>query len=87
MAMKNVDPKDESDIENGASLYSNPWNKEKTPPRVIVNIKASLALLKFLFSISWCDHVMDTPEDRSKIVFSNGILIGLNESIERGGHI
>ena len=51
--MKNVDPKDESAIENGASLYSNPWNREKTPPREIVRIKANLALLKFLFSISW----------------------------------
>lgn len=33
VAIKNVDPKDESDIEKGASLYSNTWNKEKIPPK------------------------------------------------------
>jgi len=49
VAIKNVDPKDESAIENGASLYSNPWNKEKTHPRVIVNVSANFALLKFFF--------------------------------------
>jgi hypothetical protein len=52
VAMKNVEPKDESAIENGASLYSKPWNREKIAPRVIVKIRANLALLKFLFNIS-----------------------------------
>jgi len=87
VAIKNVDPKDESAIENGASLYSNPWNKEKIPPKEIVKINASLALLKFLFSISWWDHVIETPDDKRRIVFRRGILIGLNEVIDRGGHI
>ena len=41
VAMKNLDPNLESDMENGASMYSNPWNKEKTIPRIIVNIKES----------------------------------------------
>jgi hypothetical protein len=68
-------------------LYSNPWNKENTIPRVIVKIKANLDLLKFLFNISWWDHVMDTPEDSKRIVFKRGILIGLNELIDKGGHI
>jgi len=87
VAIKNVDPKDESAIENGASLYSNPWNNEKIAPKVIVRISAILALLKFLFSISWWDHVMETPEDNKRIVFRRGILIGLNELIDKGGHI
>jgi myosin-crossreactive antigen len=30
--------------------------------------------------------VIDTPEDRSRIVFSSGILIGLKDMIDRGGH-
>ena len=54
---------------------------------MIVRIKASLALLKFLFNISWCDQVMDTPDDNKRIVFRSGILIGLNEVIDKGGHI
>jgi len=29
---------------------------------------------------------MDTPEERRRIVFSRGILIGLKELIEWGGH-
>jgi len=30
---------------------------------------------------------METPEDSKRIVFRRGILIGLNEVIDRGGHI
>jgi len=45
-----------------------------------------LALLKLPFNISWWDHVIDTPEDRSRIVFRRGILIGLNALILIGGH-
>jgi hypothetical protein len=30
---------------------------------------------------------MLTPDDKSKIVFKSGILIGLKEIIELGGHI
>jgi len=85
--MKKVEPNEESAIENGASLYSNPWNKEKMAPREIVRVNANLALLKFLFNISWWDHVIDTPEDNNRIVFNSGIFIGLNEVIDRGGHI
>jgi len=51
----------------------------------MVIIKAILDLLKLFFSISWCDHVTVTPEDRSKIVFINGILIGLKAVIVIGG--
>jgi len=51
--MKNVDPKAESDIEKGASIYSNPCNIEKTIPSVIVIISLIFDFLKFLFNISW----------------------------------
>ena len=30
---------------------------------------------------------METPDDNRRIVFRSGILIGLNEVIDRGGHI
>jgi len=50
--MKNVEPKEESDIENGASLYSKPWNIEKIIPSIIVVAREVLAFLKFPFSIS-----------------------------------
>jgi hypothetical protein len=87
VAIKKVEPKDESDMQNGASWYSNAWKAVKTAPSVIVVIREVLAFLKFPFNISWCDHVMVTPEESNKIVFSNGILIGLNELILVGGHI
>jgi len=85
VAMKKVDPKAESDIEKGASIYSNPCSIENSIPNVIVNIKLIFDLLKFLFSISWWDHVTVTPDDNKRIVFSNGILIGLNELMDMGG--
>jgi len=87
VAIKNVEPKDESAIQKGASIYSKPWNTVKIPPSIIVRIKENFALLKFFFNISWWDHVILTPEDNRRIVFSKGILIGLNEIIEYGGHI
>ena len=52
VAMKKVEPNVESDMENGASLYSNACNSENTMPNVIVIMRLALALLKFLFSIS-----------------------------------
>lgn len=52
---------------------------------MIVIINLIFDLLKFFFNISWCDHVTVTPEDSSRIVFSSGILIGLNEVIDEGG--
>ncbi len=53
VAIKKVDPKAESAMQNGASLYSNPWNSVNTIPSRMVNISEFLALLKFLLSISW----------------------------------
>jgi hypothetical protein len=87
VAIKNVDPKEESAIQNGASTYSNPWNPVKIVPRDTVSKRENFALLKFLLIISWCDQVILTPEDRSRMVFSRGILMGLNALIEVGGHI
>lgn len=85
VAIKNVEPKVESAIQKGASMYSNAWNTVKTAPRMIVKKRDIFAFLKFFFSISWWDHVMDTPEDNNRIVFSRGILIGLKETIDIGG--
>jgi len=85
VAIKNVVPNVESAREKGASLYSNPWDKVNTKPKIIVILKDILALLKFFFSISWCDQVILTPDERSKIVFKRGILIGLKEITASGG--
>jgi len=85
VAMKNVEPNAESDIEKGASMYSKPCSIENRIPNVIVIINLSFDLLKFFFSISWCDHVTVTPEDSRRMVFSSGILIGLKELIDIGG--
>jgi len=53
---------------------------------VIVIISLILDFLRFFFNISWWDHVTVTPEDKSRMVFNNGILIGLKELISIGGH-
>ncbi len=85
--MKNVDPKTESAIQNGASIYSNPCSVVKMAPNATVNIRDTLDLVMLPFSISWCAHVTVTPEERRRIVFRSGILIGLKEVIDRGGHL
>jgi hypothetical protein len=85
--MKNVDPKAESAIQNGASMYSNPWNSVNTPPSRMVRARALVALAFILFIIAWWAHVTETPEERRRMVFSSGILIGLKELIDIGGHI
>lgn len=84
--MKNVLPKHESVIENGASMYSNLWKPEKIAPSMIVIISDFLAFLNFFVSISWWDHVILTPDDSKMMVFNKGILIGLNGIIDCGGH-
>jgi hypothetical protein len=87
VAIKNVDPMVESDIENGASLYSIHWSVEKSNPRVIV-IANLLSLIFFLFFIiAWWAQVMVAPEDNKMIVFNSGILNGLNGVIINGGHL
>lgn len=87
VAIKNVDPKEESAIQNGASTYSKPWKPVKIAPKETVSRRENFALLKLFLIISWWDQVILTPEDNSKIVFRSGILIGLNELTEQGGHI
>jgi len=72
-------------MENGASIYSNPCNIENSAPKIIVVLKLAFALLKFFINIAWWDHVTVTPDDSSRIVFSNGILIGLKEVTDKGG--
>jgi len=85
VAIKNVEPKVESAMEKGASIYSKPCSIENTIPSVTVMISLVFDLLKFLLSISWWDHVTVTPEDSKRMVFNNGILIGLNALMEHGG--
>jgi hypothetical protein len=85
--MKKVDPNLESAIQKGDSMYSNPWNVVKIAPRIIVIVRESFALLKFFLSISWWDHVMVIPDDRRRIVFIKGILMGLKDIIDIGGHV
>jgi len=80
-----VEPKAESAIEKGASIYSNPCSIENKIPSVIVICNLVFDLLKFFLSISWWDHVTVTPEDSNRIVFNSGILMGLNEMIDIGG--
>jgi len=79
VAMKNVVPYAESEIEKGACMYSNPCRAENRAPNLTVTVRATMAFLKFLLSISWWAQVTDTPEERRRIVLIRGILIGLNE--------
>jgi len=85
VVIKKILPKEESDMQNGASIYSNPCNIVKTTPKVIVIIREVVDLEKFFFNISWCDQVTVTPEDRSRIVFIKGMLIGLKVMMDREG--
>lgn len=56
-------------------------------PNKTVIARALLDFLIDFFIISWCAHVTLTPEDRRRIVFRRGILIGLNDLIDEGGHL
>lgn len=85
VVMKKTLPNEESDIQKGASTYSKPWSIVKIAPSMIVMIKDVEDLEKFFFSISWWDQVTVTPEDKSKIVFIRGILIGLKVTIDKEG--
>jgi len=44
VAIKKVDPKDESAIQKGASLYSKAWKRVNTTPRKIVSARDVFAL-------------------------------------------
>jgi len=61
--------------------------RKKYLPRRLLKSMLAWPCWNFLFSISWWDHVIETPDDKRRIVFRRGILIGLNEVIDRGGHI
>jgi len=87
VAIKKVDPNTESAIQNGASMYSKPWNAVNTPPSKIVVSRDVFVFLISLLSMEWWAHVTVTPDDSRRIVFSNGILIGLNDLIDTGGHV
>lgn len=85
VAIKKVAPKEVSEIEKGAVKYSKAWNSENTNPNLIVRFKDKTAILKDPFSKAWCLHVTATPEDKRRIVFNKGILIGLKGKIPIGG--
>ena len=87
VVIKNADPKEESAIQKGASIYSRPWKNVKIIPKLTVIFRAVFAFSKFFFIISWWDQVIVTPDERSKIVFNKGTLIGLKERIDIGGHV
>lgn len=87
VVIKKILPNEESDIQNGASTYSNPCNAVKITPKVIVMAKEITDLENFFFNISWWHQVTVTPEDRSRIVFIKGILIGLKVTMDKEGHI
>jgi len=66
-------------------MYSNPCNVENNKPNVIVTVKEIILIDLFFFNRAWWHQVIDTPEDKSSNVLSNGILIGLNGIISCGG--
>lgn len=53
---------------------------------MIVKDRAISDLKKFPLSISWWAQVTLTPEDNKSTVFNNGILMGLKDTIIKGGH-
>jgi hypothetical protein len=53
----------------------------------MVNARALVAADFILFIIAWWAHVTETPDDRRRMVFRRGILIGLKELMDKGGHI
>jgi hypothetical protein len=53
----------------------------KIAPSITVKIKDRRDFSRFLFNISWWAQVTVTPDERSKIVFRRGTLIGLKELI------
>jgi hypothetical protein len=48
-------------------------------PKAMVVVRALVAEDFIPFIMAWWAHVTDTPEDSSRMVFSSGILIGLND--------
>lgn len=82
--MKKVVPYTESDKVKLASAYSNACKRENVIPKIMVIISLTL-LDKLLFSREWWHQVIDTPDDKSNSVLSNGIFTGLNGVIGWGG--
>lgn len=87
VAIKNVEPYEESAIENPPWLYSNNCNSVKYPPKTIVKIMEILAWLNLLLRILWWAQVIEIPDDSKTMVFNKGIFIGLKEEIINGGQL
>jgi len=58
-----------------------------TRPMAIVRVSPAFEFFEFPFSISWWAHVTDTPEERRRIVLRRGMLMGLKDETEVGGHL
>jgi len=87
VAIKKVDPKLESAIVNGASLYSKAWSMVNRIPRVTVMVKDTTLACAFEVRIAWWHHVTETPDDNKIRVFRRGMFIGSNGMIAAGGHL
>jgi len=86
VAMKNVLPYEESEMENSAFQYSIPWNAVNVIPKVIVHFRAFRDWF-ILFDMSeWWDQVIDAPDLIRMNVFRRGTSVGLNGLISFGGH-
>lgn len=86
VAIKKVDPNDESEMLNSACMYSITWRIVKYIPRIHVIISLIKDSFFMLFIIAWCDHVTDTPDLIRIIVLRRGTFIGLNIFTREGGH-
>lgn len=87
MAMKKVDPYEESAIVKEASEYSNACSEVNSSPRMMVKVRDRMLFDRLLFMISWWAHVTEIPDDKRIRVFSSGTCRGLNGVIIIGGHL
>jgi len=86
VVMKKDEPKIESEIVNGAFLYSHHWRIEKYNPIVIVIIILLIVWFSLFLRREWWAHVIEAPELTKMIVLRRGISIGLNGVTPLGGH-
>lgn len=87
MAIKNVAPNTESLSVYGASMYSIACKAEKRRPRYTVVVIAVMPFDLFDKISSWCAHVIEIPDEMRIRVFKRGTFMGLNGTMDWGGHI
>jgi len=86
VAKKKVEPYVESENENWALKYSNPWKNVNIIPKIIVKRIEPIANSIFFSKNEWWDQVIVAPDDNKIIEFNSGIPIGSNTIILIGGH-